>query len=101
MENLTDLQLDLVDAYKARLGLDFYWLDFISPILWRKLPGCMSAGRVQSAALRLIVELEYQRIQFKPVQYYSIKARFHEDKSEIKIINLNADGNKIPPTNKP
>lgn len=92
MDNLIEIRMDLVQAYKTRLGLDFLVGFYISPILWRKLPGCMSAGRVQSAALRLIVELEYQRVQFIPKEYYAIKAYFSnqiKDQSPVLITNLN------------
>ena len=58
MEKPRDIDLDLVDAYRARRALDYLVGFTLSPVLWRKLPGAKSAGRVQSVALRLIVERE-------------------------------------------
>src|SRR3954468_2184109 len=65
---------DLVDAYLARRALDYLVGFTLSPVLWRKLPGARSAGRVQSVALRLVVEREAEIDAFKPQEYWSIDA---------------------------
>ncbi|KCV80898.1 DNA topoisomerase I subunit omega [Actibacterium atlanticum] len=65
---------DLVHAYLARRALDYLVGFNLSPVLWRKLPGAKSAGRVQSVCLRLIVEREMEIEAFKPREYWSVKA---------------------------
>lgn len=76
LESPSEMRQDLIDAYLARLSLDFLVGFNISPLLWRKLPGCASAGRVQSTALRNIVELEYKIVQFKSQAYYHVLSKF-------------------------
>src|SRR4051812_10778531 len=73
------LDEDLIDAYRARRALDYLVGFTLSPILWRKLPGAKSAGRVQSVALRLIVDREREIEIFKPQEYWSISATFEAD----------------------
>ena len=68
------LDLDLIDAYRARRALDYLVGFTLSPVLWRKLPGAKSAGRVQSVALRLIVEREREIEAFRAQEYWSVKA---------------------------
>jgi DNA topoisomerase I len=68
------LDEDLIDAYRARRALDYLVGFTLSPVLWRKLPGAKSAGRVQSVALRLIVEREREIEAFRPQEYWSVKA---------------------------
>ena len=65
MKHPRDIDMELVDAYLARRALDYLVGFTLSPVLWRKLPGARSAGRVQSVALRLVVdrELEIERVQ--------------------------------------
>src|ERR1700760_903125 len=63
---------ELVDAYLARRALDYLVGFTLSPVLWRKLPGARSAGRVQSVALRLVVERETEIEAFKAQEYWSI-----------------------------
>ncbi|MDW8414376.1 MAG: type I DNA topoisomerase [Thermaurantiacus sp.] len=70
------IDLDLVDAYRARRALDYLVGFTLSPVLWRKLPGARSAGRVQSVALRLVVEREREIEAFRPTEYWSVTARF-------------------------
>ncbi len=65
---------DLVEAYLARRALDYLVGFNLSPVLWRKLPGARSAGRVQSVCLRLIVEREMEIEAFSPQEYWSVKA---------------------------
>lgn len=69
-----ELDLDLIDAYRARRALDYLVGFTLSPVLWRKLPGAKSAGRVQSVALRLIVERDREIEAFRPQEYWSVKA---------------------------
>jgi DNA topoisomerase I len=76
MKNPRDLDRDLIEAYMARRALDFLVGFNLSPVLWRKLPGSRSAGRVQSVALRLICERETEIERFKPREYWTIAAEF-------------------------
>ena len=71
-----ELDRELVDAYLARRALDYLVGFTLSPVLWRKLPGSRSAGRVQSVALRLICEREAEIEIFKRQEFWSIKATF-------------------------
>lgn len=68
------LNKELIDAYLARRALDYLVGFTLSPVLWRKLPGAKSAGRVQSVALRLICEREAEIEAFKPREYWSVEA---------------------------
>jgi len=74
MQNPRDIDTDLVEAYLARRALDYLVGFNLSPVLWRKLPGAKSAGRVQSVCLRLIVEREMEIEAFRPIEYWSVKA---------------------------
>ncbi|GAB6052867.1 type I DNA topoisomerase [Magnetospira thiophila] len=76
MANPRDLDHQLIDAYMARRALDYLVGFNLSPILWRKLPGSRSAGRVQSVALRLICEREAEIEVFKSQEYWSVEADF-------------------------
>ncbi|MEM9010369.1 MAG: type I DNA topoisomerase [Pseudomonadota bacterium] len=69
-----DIDMELVEAYLARRALDYLVGFNLSPVLWRKLPGAKSAGRVQSVALRLIVEREMEIEAFRPREYWSVAA---------------------------
>lgn len=71
------LDQDLIDAYLARRALDYLVGFNLSPVLWRKLPGSKSAGRVQSVALRLICEREAEIEKFRAQEYWSIEALLH------------------------
>ncbi len=71
-----ELDTDLIDAYRARRALDYLVGFTLSPVLWRKLPGAKSAGRVQSVALRLIVEREREIEAFRAQEYWSVTAKF-------------------------
>ncbi len=77
-----DIDMPLVEAYLARRALDYLVGFNLSPILWRKLPGSKSAGRVQSVALRLICEREAEIEAFKPQEYWSIIANFQSAKGQ-------------------
>lgn len=72
--NPRDLDQDMIDAYLARRALDYLVGFSISPILWRKLPGSRSAGRVQSVALRLVCEREAEIEVFQSQEYWSVEA---------------------------
>src|SRR5437870_6346673 len=71
-----EIDHELVEAYLARRALDYLVGFTLSPVLWRKLPGSRSAGRVQSVALRLICEREAEIEAFKPREYWTIEAEF-------------------------
>ncbi len=73
--NARDLDTPLIEAYLARRALDYLVGFNLSPVLWRKLPGSRSAGRVQSVALRLICERESEIEAFNAQEYWSIEAR--------------------------
>ena len=72
MENPREIDQELVDAYLARRALDYLVGFNLSPVLWRKLPGSRSAGRVQSVALRIVVDRELEIERFKPEEYWTI-----------------------------
>ncbi|SDY76715.1 type I DNA topoisomerase [Citreimonas salinaria] len=75
MKNPRDIDAPLVEAYLARRALDYLVGFNLSPVLWRKLPGARSAGRVQSVCLRLIVEREMEIEAFRPREYWQVKAQ--------------------------
>lgn len=86
----------LVDAYLARRALDYLVGFNLSPVLWRKLPGARSAGRVQSVALRLVVEREMEIERFKPREYWSIIATLVTEAGGVFEARLvGADGKRI------
>ncbi|WP_374468225.1 type I DNA topoisomerase [Phenylobacterium sp.] len=74
MKNPRQLDMELVEAYLARRALDYLVGFTLSPVLWRKLPGSRSAGRVQSVALRLIVDREIEIERFKTQEYWTVEA---------------------------
>ncbi len=76
MDNPRDLNKELIDAYLARRALDYLVGFTLSPVLWRKLPGSRSAGRVQSVALRLVAERESEIEAFRAQEYWSVLGRF-------------------------
>jgi DNA topoisomerase-1 len=73
------LDEDLIDAYRARRALDYLVGFTLSPVLWRKLPGAKSAGRVQSVALRLVVDREREIEAFRAQEYWSVVANMEHD----------------------
>jgi DNA topoisomerase-1 len=89
------LDMDLIDAYKARRALDYLVGFTLSPILWRKLPGAKSAGRVQSVALRLIVDREREIELFKAQEYWTVSAQFEQDGQPFTARLVGLDGKKI------
>ena len=74
MANPRDIDMELVDAYLARRALDYLVGFTLSPVLWRKLPGSRSAGRVQSVALRLVVDREIEIEKFRSQEYWTVEA---------------------------
>src|ERR1700742_499694 len=79
MKHPRQLDEDLIDAYRARRALDYLVGFTLSPVLWRKLPGAKSAGRVQSVALRLVVDREREIEAFKTQEYWSVAADMEHD----------------------
>ena len=74
MKSPRDVDMELVDAYLARRALDYLVGFTLSPVLWRKLPGAKSAGRVQSVALRLVVDREAEIEAFRAREYWTVEA---------------------------
>jgi DNA topoisomerase-1 len=95
MKKPRGLDEDLIDAYRARRALDYLVGFTLSPILWRKLPGAKSAGRVQSVALRLIVDREREIEVFRPQEYWSVSATFEKDGQSFTGRLVQLDGTKI------
>ena len=86
----------LVDAYLARRALDYLVGFTLSPVLWRKLPGARSAGRVQSVALRLICDREAEIERFRPQEYWSLAATLRTPRNETFVARLaTLDGRKM------
>ena len=91
-----DVNQDLVEACFARRALDYLFGFTLSPVLWRKLPGSRSAGRVQSVALRLICERESEIEIFKPSEYWSITGGFttsSKERFDVRLTHL--DGKRL------
>ena len=87
---------ELVDAYLARRALDYLVGFTLSPVLWRKLPGARSAGRVQSVALRVVCDREVEIERFVAREYWSIIAHLRtEAKAPFTARLVGADGKKI------
>ncbi|XP_007011464.2 PREDICTED: DNA topoisomerase 1 isoform X1 [Theobroma cacao] len=80
-----EIDVNLVHAYLARRALDYLIGFNISPLLWRKLPGCQSAGRVQSAALSLICDREMEIDEFKPQEYWTIEVQLKIEESNVPV----------------
>jgi DNA topoisomerase-1 len=95
MKHPRELDVDLIDAYRARRALDYLVGFTLSPILWRKLPGAKSAGRVQSVALRLIVDREREIEIFKTQEYWQVSATFEADGQPFTARLVQLDGKKI------
>ena len=95
MKHPRALDENLIDAYRARRALDYLVGFTLSPILWRKLPGAKSAGRVQSVALRIIVDREREIELFKSQEYWSVTAIFESDGTPFTARLVALDGNKL------
>ncbi len=90
------LDQPLIDAYMARRALDYLVGFTLSPVLWRKLPGSKSAGRVQSVALRLICEREAEIEVFRPEEYWTVEALFRTPPGNLLKTRLtHLDGKKL------
>ncbi|WP_370310947.1 type I DNA topoisomerase [Salipiger bermudensis] len=91
MQNPREIDAPLVEAYLARRALDYLVGFNLSPVLWRKLPGARSAGRVQSVCLRLIVEREMEIEAFNPREYWQVKAQLATPRGqtfEARLVSL-------------
>lgn len=96
IKNPRQIDDNLVSAYMARRALDYLVGFTLSPVLWRKLPGSKSAGRVQSVALRLICDRETEIEKFKSEEYWTIDAELlTSSKAVIKSRLVNLDGKKL------
>jgi DNA topoisomerase I len=94
MKNPRQVDTPLVDAYLARRALDYLVGFNLSPVLWRKLPGARSAGRVQSVCLRLIVEREIEIEAFTPREYWSVTAEMETPRGQTYQARLVSLGGK-------
>ncbi len=96
IDNPRNIENELVDAYMARRALDYLVGFNISPILWTKLPGSKSAGRVQSVALRLLTEREHEIEIFKPEEFWTLNLNFlTKENLNINTSITQLDGKKI------
>src|SRR6202161_3027253 len=96
MRNPREIDEALVDAYRARRALDYLVGFNLSPVLWRKLPGARSAGRVQSFALRIVCDRELEIEKFVAPEYWSIIAHLRtEAKAPFTARLVGADGKRI------
>ncbi|XXM73508.1 type I DNA topoisomerase [Lysinibacillus sphaericus] len=89
------INMDLVDAQQARRILDRLVGYNISPLLWKKVKKGLSAGRVQSVAVRLIIDRENEIKNFEPEEYWSIEAEFKKDKEIFQASFYGIDGKKV------
>jgi DNA topoisomerase-1 len=91
MQSPRQVDMALVEAYQARRALDYLVGFNLSPVLWRKLPGAKSAGRVQSVCLRLIVEREMEIEAFRPREFWGVAATLSTPRGEnfeVRLIAL-------------
>jgi DNA topoisomerase I len=96
IENPRQIEPLLVDAYMARRALDYLVGFNISPILWTKLPGSKSAGRVQSVALKLVTEREHEIELFDPKEFWTLNVKFSDGKNQYITASINQlDNTKI------
>lgn len=96
IKNPRNIDMDLVNAQQSRVALDYLVGFTLSPVLWRKLPGSKSAGRVQSVALRLICDREEEIEKFKTQEYWTIDTLLNTEKKEKISATLNTiDGKKL------
>lgn len=94
--NAREIDQDLVDAYLARRALDYLVGFNLSPVLWRKLPGSRSAGRVQSVALRIICEREDEIEKFRADEYWTVSSILHTpDGAPFEARLTHLSGNKL------
>lgn len=94
MASPREVDTDLVDAYLARRALDYLVGFQLSPVLWRKLPGARSAGRVQSVALRLVCDREFEIEAHRAREYWSVDAKFTTEsatKLPARLVRLDSE----------
>jgi DNA topoisomerase-1 len=94
IENPRQIEQLLVDAYMARRALDYLVGFNISPLLWTKLPGSKSAGRVQSVALRLITEREHDIELFNPEEFWTLSVRFNDNNKNSLLTSITQINNQ-------
>jgi len=94
MQHPRDIDEPLVEAYLARRALDYLVGFTLSPVLWRKLPGSRSAGRVQSVTLRLVCDREAEIERFRAQEYWSVAARLNEKGQSFEARLLEVDGKR-------
>ena len=90
-----ELDQPLIDAYLARRALDYLYGFTLSPVLWRRLPGAKSAGRVQSVALRIIVDREIEIEHFRAEEYWSVIAKLEQDGTAFDARLVKLGGKKL------
>ena len=95
IQNPRQIDQQLVDAYLARRALDYLVGFSLSPVLWRKLPGTRSAGRVQSVALRIVVDREIEIEKFISQEYWNIAATMSVNGSTFEARLTDLDGQKL------
>jgi DNA topoisomerase-1 len=95
MKNPRDIDMELVDAYLARRALDYLVGFTLSPVLWRKLPGSRSAGRVQSVALRLVVDREIEIEAFRTQEYWTVEGTVSAGSDPFMARLVKHDGKKL------
>jgi DNA topoisomerase-1 len=95
MKHPRDIDMELVDAYLARRALDYLVGFTLSPVLWRKLPGARSAGRVQSVALRLVVDRELEIEAFRTQEYWTVEATVSAGGDPFAARLVKHDGKKL------
>ena len=95
IQNPRQIDQQLVDAYLARRALDYLVGFSLSPVLWRKLPGSRSAGRVQSVALRIIVDREFEIERFITQEYWQVQTRLAVNGGEFEARLTELDGQKL------
>ncbi|WAC58463.1 type I DNA topoisomerase [Brevundimonas sp. SL130] len=95
MANPRQIDMELVNAYLARRALDYLVGFTLSPVLWRKLPGARSAGRVQSVALRIVVDREMEIEKFKAQEYWSIEADLNADSPPFTARLVKHEGKRV------
>ncbi len=94
LEKPREVDMNLVHAQETRRILDRLYGYEVSPVLWRKIAPKLSAGRVQSVAIRLVVEREKQRMKFVPATYFDLAAKFSKKSGESFLADLKAIGDK-------
>ncbi|MBA5728746.1 type I DNA topoisomerase [Aerococcaceae bacterium INB8] len=94
-KNPREINQDLVDSQQARRILDRIVGYSISPLLWKKIKGGLSAGRVQSTALKLIIDREHEIRAFKPEEYWSIPTKFKKGRSSFEAQFYGENGKKV------